>query len=662
LTAWAIVPGGNGGSHGLNRTATGGVAYTMDNTTVSNTLPYGNNTATKQFECTTCHDPHDDPGTVAASLGLLRADFEVLCTTCHTARGAGDGTWSGYGAANTTGSHPVGTNVTGDNFEPGRTPIDIGVAVAAGSSDFDQPYTVGTAPNARHELGGHLTEGANNTGVTCTSCHAVHGPNDTPTTGYVVPEDLLVVSQGVQTTTGNQDGFAANGGTGTTVGSPLCSGCHGTTALLAAWNPGGTAFSHPANNTPGVITVDIAQIPAGWPYSSTNGPGTAGSVPNCESCHKPHGATASTPILRASLATICDQCHVSTTQIAGHHPVGAALLTNSNMGDATIGNGDGNLTCNDCHNGSGAHNWPVAGMPGLDPQWLPANNGRGGATGYIGNSGALTPGTDMLVLDNTSRTCFNCHTNAQARFSPTRYTANANAAAYGEYQDAGDGTHWLGRYTLTWTNGELNGSAFNATTGAWRGANGAYSRFGGTGSTTNVELVCESCHTLRIGWSDGFTLTNRATTSLLLYNHYDDLDEAQSEFCQGCHGHDPGVATPHPMTLDNCSKAVDMGRGTVTILSGVTPPAGSYQNAYVAAGNQWLPATANRMNCSSCHQTHDANTAAGTWILEVTPTEVAPPATARTPSGNLYGLTNVNSDGNTTSQTYNPLCMNCHAY
>jgi hypothetical protein len=331
------------------------------------------------------------------------------------------------------------------------------------------------------------------------------------------------------------------------------------------------------------------------------------------------------------------------------------------MADGTIGNADGDLTCTDCHNGTGAHNWPVAGMPGLDPQWLPANNGRGGATGYVGNSGALVPGTDVLILDNTSRTCYNCHTNAQARMSPSRYTANANATAYGEYQDAGDGTHWLGAYTITWTNGELNGSAFNATTGAWRGGGLAYSRFGGT--TAAPELVCESCHTLRIAWSDGFNIgTNRATASLLLYNHYDDLDETQSQFCQGCHGHDPGLATPHPMTADNVSKAVDINRATgLTLLSGTTPPATSYQNAYVAAGDQWLPATANRMMCSSCHQTHDANTAGGTWILDVTPTEVPPPGTARTLSGSLYGTT-ANSDGNIAPQNYNPLCMNCHAY
>lgn len=672
-TAWDIPAdrtGAAGGAHGLNRSgATGG----YPNTTVSTTLPYGDGSATGTFECTTCHDPHNDPGTVASALTLLRFDIEDLCDRCHTSRGDADAAWvSGYGPANALGSHPVGTDVTGDS--DANSPIDIGYGIAPGGSDLDQPYT-GSATAGRHDLGGHLIEGLTNTGITCTTCHSVHGPVD-PEEGPAasIPEDLLSISQGVVSASGVGDGFTANGGQNAVAANALCENCHGFNAANT-WNPGATANSHPADDVAAGYGAqgDIATIPSPigtfepTPFPTTgNAPGPEQN-PMCESCHKAHGATANSHILRAAEAGICDVCH--STSFTGHHPVGAALLTNSNMSgtgagsgadDGNIGNGDGDLYCSDCHGGGaagGAHNWTAAGFPSLEPDWYPdTDNGRTarGAAPYD-------------AVADQSRSCLLCHTSDNARQAPTRYTADGDANPYGEYQDAGDGTHWLGTTVLDWTNGEFpNGTAFNALSAAWTstGATGfdGYSMFGGTNAAP--EVVCESCHSLNPAWNDGYTIATRATTSLLLASYNEDLVEDQAELCQGCHGHDPAVSTPHPMTNDPVSKAVDQGSAINLITFGQSrgdvpaPWNASYMNAN-ATDNAWIPGV-NQLNCNSCHQPHDTIDQSGTWILEMLSTDIAgggPPG----PTGTLYGAA-YNLDGTGWGQPYQALCYDCHSY
>jgi predicted CXXCH cytochrome family protein len=673
-TAWDIPAdrtAAAGGSHGLNRSgATGGYPTTV----VSNTLPYGDDTAGKVFECTTCHDPHNDPSTTGdnTALFLLRLDVEALCDNCHTARGTGDGTWGAQYGPNNPGTHPVGDDITADNDDAGNSPIDIGMAGTA--SDLHQPYTTGGVPD-RHDLAGHLTEGTapGTGGTTCTTCHAVHGPID-PEEGPAtsIPEDLLTVAQSV--TSGGiavGDTFTANGGEGIAAANALCAGCHGA-APASTWNPGGTGFSHPSNDLDNNTAGDIATIPAGWPYATDTNTAAEGVVnPICESCHVPHTATANSHILRSTEATICGQCHVGG--FAGHHPIGTTLLTDAAMtgvgagsgaDDGNIGNGDP-FDCQDCHNslsGGGAHNWPAGGMPDLDPDWYPdVRNGRVAR-------GATPPYTPVA---NQSRSCLLCHTNNDSRQAPTQWTADNDNAPYGagdEYQDSGDGTHWLGTTTLDWTNGEFpNGTGFDARSDQWvsTGATGfdGYSVFGGTGAAP--EVVCESCHSLNPNWNDGMDASDYANARADASLPDEELVEDQAELCQGCHGHDPAVSTPHPMTSDTVTKAVDLNATPTTLITfGQTrtgPPApwnASFMNAD-ALDNAWYPGSA-QMNCNSCHQPHDTNEEVGTWILEMLSTDVSG-GTQPAQTGTLYGST-YNYEGALWAQPYEALCYDCHAY
>jgi predicted CXXCH cytochrome family protein len=659
-TAWDIRLGEPGGSHGLNRRSDGSsVGYLMPGTAVSSRLPHGDGTPTAPFECTTCHDPHNDAD---GSLAMLREDMDGLCDTCHFSRGAGDSEWvrvqgNGFGRLNLIGSHPLGNDVYGDSSDPGNSPVTVGQGYEPGKSSLDRPYV--DKGTGRHLLGGHLINGGSGTGITCVTCHAVHGTVDDGTQ-VSIPEDLLSIAQGVQGNLPEKlsgDGFIANGGEGTTSGNGLCESCHGVSP--ETWNPGGTLYSHPVNGQGHNIIQDIAAIPLGWPYSAKLGPSGTPS-PLCETCHRAHGAAAGSHILRAEESLFCENCHKST--IPGHHPVGVGLLTESGMADPEIGNGDGDLTCSDCHAASGGHNWPDQGMPGLDPDWEPDTSGN---PVYSDNGrkalAALTAGSRALVLENTSKECLDCHTEGESRQSPTRFQSHDNSSPYDDYEDMGDGTHWLGNTTIDWLNGEMNDEPFDARTGKW--GNGGYSRFAGT--EADLEVVCESCHSLRPPWNDGYTIQTENVTSLLLHDSYEGMDEDDSELCEGCHGHDPHSATSHPMTGDVVSKADDMGGNPNTLISFgqtrstvSTSSAPSFMNEN-ALDNATIPG-ANRMNCDSCHQVHNANTYAGTWILELTPSELAA-GTFPSPTGILYGDA-YNLDGNSWNNNYQELCYNCHAY
>jgi hypothetical protein len=177
---------------------------------------------------------------------------------------------------------------------------------------------------------------------------------------------------------------------------------------------------------------------------------------------------------------------------------------------------------------------------------------------------------------------------------------------YGEYQDTGDASHYLGDTNpaaLLYANGNVpDGTAFNATTDNWPG--GGWSRFDSAGGNVN-HIVCESCHELQ-------SSKNVPGTALLLHSYIEGDPSAgvgayASELCEGCHGVNPGGKS-HPLTGD----IVD-GTGAPLDSTSNDPPA-----ANPPSGNATYPAGtgADSMNCDSCHQPHDADTNSGTFILE----------------------------------------------
>lgn len=626
-------------------------------------LPYANKATS--IECTSCHNVHDD-----TNRPFLQRDIDVICAYCHTTRmyvgGAAQtnpaamGNWgAGYYGLTNPGTHPVGTDVTGDNNIPGNSPITVTAVMNVAKS-----ATVGG-----WALGGHLSGAA--VGVTCTTCHAPHGvqadanPQPAPTAAGSPHLGLIAISQDTADSRGDGDGNVRNA---------LCEGCHVNSA--ATWNaftnlayagsyepnPGGTAYTHPVDDLGAKYTTvpNGAEFPVGggsWPVGSDATANNMDPKAICESCHTPHpNANAAltirgsadyvitgtlSPILRDSAANICGGCH--TQAIGGHHPIGT--YTASRFNAVNIGDNASPLTCGDCHNGAGAHNWVGVAAVGLDPDWIPFNNGRTATDTKAGENNNLA-----------STTCTDCHTGTDNHYSPTSALADGGAApalaalsgrARGSYQDDGDGSHYLGDTavaSLNYANGYLGGAAFNATTATtWAAGGGAgWSRFDATGTN---HVVCESCHDVEPDKNSGV-----AYPMLLgLYREGDARDP--SDLCEACHSTTPGGAQPHPMTGDTITRAVLAGNVAPTTL--VT--SGRYTKALASwTGGSTAPA-ADALNCDSCHQPHDAATSGGTYIYEsstVTGTIAAPSATNGHPVR-----------GSTVTDIQDiSFCNNCHSY
>jgi predicted CXXCH cytochrome family protein len=676
-------------SHGLTSADIPGGGNNLANAT---DLPYYNQA---RIQCTTCHNVHDD-----VNRPFLRKSYETLCQDCHSARSASVGpsaTWGAWGTANVgranaVGSHPVGSDITGD-VSGGASPINFNLTAYI--------QMIRSAAIDNWSIGGHLsTEG----GVMCGSCHAPHGVDvdeAAPAAELFPAPALLVFRQGQGAA---EDGQAYNGnGDGN---NHLCEACHYTTAATinaatnvayvpTTWNnstqggtqqntnfnkqpnPGGTAFTHPVDDLGAEYAAGVTAFPTGWPAGNAAGANVAPG-PICESCHTPHpaannaaraaiNASNNTPILRDTNEVICGLCH--TGGLANHHPTGAGLMTARFTGvsstGGTIGNGDADLTCGDCHNGSGAHNWAGRAQVGLDNDWVPANNNRGAAD-VVG---------DISLPANSNDSCKQCHmstTAGTAHQSPTKNSGDAGGAVSHTwrsntgYTDLGEGSHFLGdNVTPLYDNGYFAGSAFNALTEVWdnvTGTNGTgfggWSRWYGRAGSVG----CQSCHEIEPD-------KNVAGTALLLGYYFDGQTEAvnvgndPSAFCQGCHGRTPGGGTPHPMTASTIGRAVTAGRATTTLITG----AGAYLGAgaptrdpdgggAAVAGTSTFPGT-DMMNCDSCHQPHDAATSGGTYIYEAPSANVtattAPTLDANNQPGRgsaAVGLEDAN------------FCNQCHIY
>jgi predicted CXXCH cytochrome family protein len=181
----------------------------------------------RSFECTTCHDPHSDPAATVPSghRPFLRESLNGICARCHAARhfvDGGDnhgpsvtpGAWGGdarIGMKN-PGSHPVGTDITGDNFGGGSA-ITIPVRMRVLAGEVAGGWS----------LGGHLTSNSAG-GVTCVTCHAVHGAQIDPqdsTAGQVAfppsppsPNFLAIAQSTIRADWTNRRGGGGGGGGG----------------------------------------------------------------------------------------------------------------------------------------------------------------------------------------------------------------------------------------------------------------------------------------------------------------------------------------------------------------------------------------------------------------------------------------------------------------
>jgi len=582
-------------------------------------------------------------------------------------------------------------------------------------------------------------------GVVCVSCHAIHGVQDDSAYNVtqVAPSANLLAR--AQTTMDESSASTANGNGDDR--NNLCEICHFASTTAGAFatnafllngagtygnanrpNPGATPYTHPIDDALAYNEAVSAFPSSGttwaWPQGSAGGnpivPGTpdvGNPKPICESCHVPHPAraiykgrgdvTAGTKateqdyILRDDYDSICNRCH-GNTDVSDHHPISTTAKLRVAMGtaatfnvpgaaptradgDGYIGDGDNVLECNDCHNGSGAHNWSVANGVGLDADWEPRDNGR------------TTDAVGVAVADQ-SKTCEECHyllRNSAAKTvgTPTHSSGNdwVTEAEFQKTSASGEGlgTHYLGvvNTALTnsagirgWTAGLVwNGSAevtgFNPVTTLWPNGKGtgAWSRWDGT-SNTGDHLVCESCHELEpdknargskllVYWFKEAT----DSTTVAGLSHAGDNNGIASYFCEGCHGAN-GPSNTHAMTGTTAGgdgAVVSRTQNPLTTTSNYLANGGAGGNAPKATpaggavGFSTFPAVADRMDCDSCHQTHDAATASTTYILDAPNANVTNIGTGPVEkTGNGSGVHPLVD----TTIEYTKFCDQCHWY
>lgn len=357
-----------------------GTGATGSNEAASVTATGWPHTAGNALQCTSCHAVHDatNPPFLNAKLssGNQTGGF---CQRCHTNTGRQQA-WTGVG------NHPIEmawapTGATGaatrsddalrGGVRMGNREIVVNSVIdfaTDGTGNLMVETTPGTATDlttslATHwNLGGKLINTTNgmpdSTGnFGCYTCHTVH----VGATASNSLANVLLIGNNMTT---------------------VCYGCH-------AMEPGMTGYGHPigTDDPVGSGANNGWTIPLTAAYGASEFAVTAGSAPNCVTCHDVHGAAAGFMAIRA-IATIpaggsaCEMCHAQSftmgTGVDQHHPGGASTTdytataygyasqtawysTADGLGDLNEG-----LSCPDCHVGdqnrttgkrTSAHNW-----------------------------------------------------------------------------------------------------------------------------------------------------------------------------------------------------------------------------------------------------------------------------------------------------------------
>lgn len=417
----------------------------------------------KRMECVTCHDPHDN-----GHRPLLRAGIGEICLICHSTRSEG-----ALGEQNTSGNHPQGANPA----KLVRKEVPLKVA-AAFTTPFPAPYPLagGRASVGTHwDLGGHLSAGGTGT-IVCVTCHAVHGNEQAPPPPGLLTVDPVRLEADL-----------------------FCEGCHAGVRgddqeAPPHPNPGGTETGrtyHPADNdrANGEGSIIETRKPAGWPL------GAAVSSPIlCSTCHRAHGATERTQLLRRPPVDqgFCEVCH-ERMPLQEHHPLiekdGGGCSNQIVLKDPVTGI---RRTCELCHR---AHNAGLGAK--LEADFVP-----------LLREGRLSDASCLRCHPAGNPTCGNTTLSLAGHFvgDPTLSETYADSAP---------------PYRLTpWSESKL------------------LSLYGGEKGQV---LICLSCHTFRPG---AIVSGDAGKTGHLLARSGNPVewgDDPGVYLCTGCHGVSPGT-------------------------------------------------------------------------------------------------------------------------
>ncbi len=247
--------------------------------------PHGGYTATTDA-CAGCHRAHTSIGPRL----LVAATTYDLCISCHGTSGSGadsnviDGVWvEGRNASDTTGdlNTATGANLLGGGFTSYSGTVTTSRHDSAGTTAASWGNGVNRGVTAT------LTAG----NLNCASCHDPHGsPNYRIVRATVngVAVSAQQVDEGVA-----KDYDTEHWGTGQ---SNICAACHGAYHQTAAGqgstlNNGtythriGMSYVYGANNNPETVGMGGYTLPLA--ESGTN------NTVACQTCHLPHGTSAS---------------------------------------------------------------------------------------------------------------------------------------------------------------------------------------------------------------------------------------------------------------------------------------------------------------------------------------------------------------------------------
>lgn len=616
----------NGSNHGY-ATANLASRSSYDNAALgASGLPY---VASANIQCSSCHNPHEN--LVRPFMRLATGTVETMCLLCH-ARNNGDGATALYGAANSVNGfsqHPVNIAYAagGASGNPSLKTLDTALFATTRGTASQGDISVTDA------LGGKLLGADGTSGnMGCPTCHQVHGDGSTTTRN----QWLLVTANQIST--------------GTPTSSALCEACHsggaGNGTVLV-----GSAKDHPIDNvlsgraahfdwTPWASSSAYESADSTWPESGSASPMWAG----CTSCHSAHYGLAGSPIQRSYAQTggspfnptpttdlhnstqWCESCHTGASKAPyGHHSV------KDNYASSLI-------NCGDCHVGGTPDTTIAAGQLSAHRNWAaldlpaspnPVNGERANFCLKCHAGTAFTPigGSSTTVGQLTAQSGVpnptNNLTNLPAEHGTKRTAAGGEASSHfvGTTLRLATPDNVTEPRTVAWESGFF--SVYATSAGAIKGnaLTGNYGTFAATD-----RIICESCHSVMYnvgaaGNAAGITAaSNTGYANNLLLDRFED-DAAGtiggtgaatgSLLCVGCHiGGDVARASlaldadkpagTHPVTGSTVTKANDVGRSPVTLITATT----GYANAATAPGIQSYPA-ANGMDCDSCHRAHD---------------------------------------------------------
>jgi hypothetical protein len=462
------------------------------------------------------------------------------------------------------------------------------------------------AGTAGWNAGGHRQGALATGGMTCATCHAVHGNE---TTDYTSNADGTF--QVATEVAGLEDLTVILGATPPATGvEPICLGCHVNDPVMG---PGSTGATHPIGTTgPWAIDPDpgtTGNIPPGtkWGGTGTN------PVIVCQSCHKMHCANVTSspligPLDGANRNSNCNLCHSDTT-LGGHHPSNIpyppAGPGNANWPAAPVSEATA-MTWAAANPGAQANDGELYVFPGgeMNCSTCHASLFSGGAHNNTAR-GSFFPG--LSGLNSNSEMCVDCH---GVNPSPRTNSVGAGTGAGTALQ----ASHYLGPII----------TPSYARTAAWSG--------GGTSKYRMVaglpaNIICESCHTVKESPASlasnnglGFAGAIRVSVPLLLessgnngityYTSSSDTTAGRTDMCTGCHGAAPAGGNSSSAGGSATHPTISYGM-TAAASTGITVTMGD-----PATRSTVTLTSDSRVNCESCHRPHDAAQGSGALILE----------------------------------------------